>query len=245
MKKPMSDRSIDLISSKEADADSYNLFYSKGEAYEKYHRHYIKSHYFPVYCCVLDEVLRTGGKKVLEVGCGAGAFASYLMETNDLHYSGFDFSSIAVWRAAERTGQRARFWIGDARKQETYRVSYDVIVCMEALEHILADCEVIQTWRKGTSCICTVPNFDSHDHVRVFRHEDQIHERYGGLIDISTIRRVSRPLLRGRSLREYLRAVRWSRDDPRKFFALLGYKTFENLAGWFVFSGPRRADTLD
>jgi len=228
-------RRIDTVSAKEAGADSYDRFYSEGGAYEKYHQHYRKLHYFPVHCRVLDEVLRTGGKKILEVGCSAGAFAPYLMEKTDLHYSGFDFSSVAVSRAAERTGQSTRFWVGDARKRETYRVSYDVIVCMDVLEHVIADCEVIQTWRKGTNCLCTVPNFDSHDHVRVFRHEDQIHERYGEYIHIDRISRVSRPLLLGRTFREYLRALRWSRDNPKKLFALLGYNIFENLAGWFVF----------
>ena len=64
--------------------------------------------------------------------------------------------------------------------------------------------------------------------------------RYEDLIDIERIIRVPRPLFRGRTVREYLRRLRWSRDDPKRFLALLGFRTFDNLAGWFVFSGKRR-----
>ena len=120
-----------------------------------------------------------------------------------------------------------------------YDVAYDTVVCTEVLEHIEADLTVIENWKSGANCICSVPNFDFETHVRVFLTEEDVRCRYGDLIDIERIIRVARPLIRGRSVREYFRQLCWNRDNPKRFMALLGYRTFDNLAGWFVFSGKR------
>jgi 2-polyprenyl-3-methyl-5-hydroxy-6-metoxy-1,4-benzoquinol methylase len=225
----------------EATATEYDELYRCGTLYN---RHYTDTWYYPLYQTVFDAVERGGGEKIMEVGCGSGSFAHLVFDRSSIEYAGFDFSTEAIRAAQLRTGRKS-FYVGDARQRTSYSRHYDTIVCMEVLEHIQDDLDAVKLWEPGCCCVCTVPNFWDPTHVRIFRDEEDVMSRYGGLIDISTIRRVSRPLLRGRSLREYLRAVRWSRDDPRKFFALLGYKTFENLAGWFVFSGRRRADTLD
>ena len=62
----------------------------------------------------------------------------------------------------------------------------------------------------------------------------------GDLIEIERITRVAHPLFLGRTFREYLRHLCGSRVNPKRFMAMLGYKTFDNLAGWFVFSGRRK-----
>jgi 2-polyprenyl-3-methyl-5-hydroxy-6-metoxy-1,4-benzoquinol methylase len=179
----------------------------------------------------------------LEVGCGSGSFAHLLFDKTHLGYVGFDFSEKAVEKARLRTNRPDVFLLGDATHPESYQKGYDAVVCLEVLEHIEMDHQVIDNWRPGCPCVCSVPNFDDATHVRYFMSEDEIRNRYGGLIDIRRIKRVPRPLLRGRSIREYLRQLRWSRGEPKRFLAHLGYRTFENLAGWFVFSGYRHPTT--
>jgi 2-polyprenyl-3-methyl-5-hydroxy-6-metoxy-1,4-benzoquinol methylase len=58
---------------------------------------------------------------------------------------------------------------------------YDSVVCMEVLEHIERDRELIQRIAPGARCLCTVPNFPYKSHVRHFRNEQEVHQRYGEL----------------------------------------------------------------
>jgi SAM-dependent methyltransferase len=228
----------------ETPAAQYNRWYvgsaNSSGPYDDYDRPYLDSHYYPLYKRVLDEVLRLGGHRVLDVGCGSGSFAQLLMDRSNLDYLGFDFSEVAIRKARERTGQPDRFFVAKVGDAAPLRREHDTIVCLEVLEHIENDLEVVQNWKPGVLCVCSVPNFDQPDHVRFFRDEGEVARRYGHLIDFATIRRVARALVRGRGWREYLRQLRWSRNNPRRLLAMLGYKTFENLAGWILFSGRRK-----
>ncbi|MFP6746512.1 MAG: class I SAM-dependent methyltransferase, partial [Alphaproteobacteria bacterium] len=215
----------------EAPVDAYDAMY-EGEG--GYDLPYQQSIYYPMYQATLQEVVRVGAKNVLEVGCGSGSFAQMLFDCSDVTYSGFDFSSLGVEKAKVRTGKPTAFHVANALEPESYGADHDAIVCTEVLEHIEKDCDVVAIWETGVKCICAVPNFDFETHVRYFRSDEEVHSRYNGLIDIERIIQIPRPLLRGRSLRQYLRQLRWSRNEPKKMMAMLGYKTFENLAGWFV-----------
>ena len=221
---------------REAPLKVYEAMYEKESVYDFAYKH---SLYYPLFSEALQEIHRVGGRKVLEVGCGSGSFAHMLFHRSDFEYHGFDFSGAAIKKAVLRTARPAAFRVSNALASESYRVDYDTIACMEVLEHISADLDVIRLWKVGSNCVCSVPNFDYETHVRYFRNEAQVRSRYGGLVDINRIVRVPRPLFRGRTLREYFRQLRWSRHSSRRFLAHLGYRTFENLAGWFVFSGER------
>lgn len=228
---------------KEAPATVYDDLFANSAGYNE---HYKRSFYFPLMRQALERVVGSGREKFLEVGCGSGAFANYFIDSTEAGYHGFDFSPVAVEKAGARLSRNGLFYVGDARDRESYdQYEYDAIVCMEVLEHIEADRQVVGNWKPGTYCICSVPNFDYETHVRLFRDEEQVRARYGDLIDIAEITRVPRPLFLGRSFNEYLRKLRWSRNDPKKFLAHLGYKTFDNLAGWFVFSGVRTDKSAD
>ena len=174
-------------------------------------------------------------RKILEVGCGTGAFAQYVMETLPITYSGFDFANVAIQKARERTGRDDCFFIGDARNAQSYDRQYDVIVCLEVLEHIERDLDVIGHWRSGCECICSVPNFNYQTHVRWFQNEKEIASRYGHLISIRHIERIPCPLVQGRGWRAYLRQLRWSRNNPRRVLGLLGFKHSTILAAGFSF----------
>jgi 2-polyprenyl-3-methyl-5-hydroxy-6-metoxy-1,4-benzoquinol methylase len=240
------DRSNNLRAEKSV--EQYDRWYSGsggGDFYAAYDRPYWDSHYYPLYVAVLDEVLRLGARRVLEVGCGSGSFGHMLLQRTSIDYHGFDFSAAAIEKARTRTGQPERFSVARAAEGSGPLVDYDAVVCLEVLEHIENDLDVVKGWKHGCLCVCSVPNFDQPDHVRFFRHEDEVRGRYGSLIDCDTVRRIPRALVRGRGWREYFRQLRWSREEPKRLAAMLGYKTFDNLAGWFVFSGRRRgADSV-
>ncbi len=230
----------ELLREETSAADYDELYSGEGKGYTAYDRPYWDSHYYPLYKETLEEVCRLGAKQVLEVGCGSGSFAHLLLDRSKLDYHGFDFSETAIRKAGQRTGKPQHFSVAHAGDDQPMQRPYDTIVCLEVLEHIESDLDVVRGWRPGCNVVCSVPNFDQPDHVRFFLHEDEVRDRYGSLIEFDRIERVGRALVLGRGWAEYLRALRWSRDNPRRFMAMLGYKTFENLAGWLVFSGRRR-----
>ena len=234
MKFPLASRGLRR---REAPAEIYNRQFAEDE---QSRRNYRRSIYFPLYHKVCRRLNAALHREILEVGCGTGAFAQCAMENLSMTYSGFDFANVAIQKARERTGPDDCFFVGDARNAESYDRPYDVIVCLEVLEHIERDLDVIALWRPGCDCICSVPNFDYPTHVRWFRTEEEIVSRYGGLISIRHIERIPCPLVRGRGWRAYLRQLRWSRDNPRRLMGLLGYNSFDNFAGWFLFCGTRK-----
>jgi 2-polyprenyl-3-methyl-5-hydroxy-6-metoxy-1,4-benzoquinol methylase len=201
-----------------------------------------KSFFYRLYRRVVAEVEKRGIDAVLEVGCGAGSLAELLLTRTKVQYRGFDFSPVGVRRAAQRIGRRDLFFVSDAKEPSSYQWPHTGIVCTEVLEHIAADLDVVSLWRPGTQCICSVPNFAYPTHVRHFRHEDEILARYGKLFDIDMIVRVPKPVFTGNTLREYLRKVRWAREQPKKMFGLLGINTFDWYSGWFLFAGTRTHD---
>jgi 2-polyprenyl-3-methyl-5-hydroxy-6-metoxy-1,4-benzoquinol methylase len=225
------------LSQKEAQAEIYDRQHSEDE---QSRRHYGHSIWFPLYREVCRQLDAAPHGQILEVGCGTGAFAHCVLEHLAMPYRGFDFSSVAVQQAQRRTGCADCFFVGDARAAASYSRAYDTIVCLEVLEHIERDLDVIAHWRPRCECICSVPNFDYETHVRWFRNEQDIVSRYGHLISLRHICRIRCPLVRGRGWRPYLRQLRWSRNNPRRLMGLLGYRTFENFAGWFLFCGTRR-----
>lgn len=219
---------------------TYDAMYRSGGYEGVYELPYRHSHYYPLFRAVLAELRRRNARSVLEVGCGSGAFASMVFEKTRIDYAGFDFSSVAVEKARARTGRKDAFYIGDATDARSYARPRPTIVCTEVLEHVEADRRVVEIWAAGTDCICSVPNFDSSTHVRHFRSEAEVRERYGDLIDIRSIRRVKAPVLTDLSWRSYLRAIRWNRYRPRRLLDIAGFSSFDS-GGWFLFTGVRRS----
>jgi 2-polyprenyl-3-methyl-5-hydroxy-6-metoxy-1,4-benzoquinol methylase len=221
----------------EADRSVYDAMWADEPVYQLPLK---DSPYYPLFKAVADEVRRRGVTSVLEVGCGGGSLAELLLEQGGVGYHGFDFSSVAVQQAGRRLGRPDLFYVADATDPASYQRPYEGIVCTEVLEHVEHDRSAVRTWASGAPCICSVPNFDYPTHVRFFRHEDEVAERYGDLIDIDRIVRVAKPIFAGITLREYLRKLRWARDQPKRLMGLLGINTFDNIAGWFLLSGTRK-----
>lgn len=225
----------------EWESGEYDRVYASGGNEQIYDLPYRLSGYYPLFKGVLSASLTMQAKAILEVGCGTGGFAHLWADRgNGGAYRGFDFSPVAVARAQARLGRRDSFWVGDARQPQHYEGDFDTVVCTEVLEHIEADREVVSLWPKGVGCICSIPNFEADNHVRVFASEQQVRDRYGDLIEIDGIRRIKKPYLFNLSWQTYWRELRWNRYRPERLKKILGFEDFDRGGGWFLFTGQRR-----
>lgn len=81
----------------------------------------------------------TPKKSVLEIGCGGGGLAEFILKTGVKAYSGFDFSETAVTNARQRLGEfeEARIWRSDALDPKTYSKKYDCLVAHQFLHCLI------------------------------------------------------------------------------------------------------------
>jgi 2-polyprenyl-3-methyl-5-hydroxy-6-metoxy-1,4-benzoquinol methylase len=175
---------------------------------------------------------------ILEVGCGSGVLAEILIKSG-VSYRGFDFNPIAVEQARKRNGAD-KHYVADATDPTSYPNNYDGIMCCEVLEHISEDLQTIRLWKPGTVCVCSVPSFDYSTHVRFFRDEGEVIERYSKLLNIEKIERLAKSPAAVLTWPEYFRHLRWARNNPKRFAALLGLNQFNWHGGWFIFTSTRR-----
>jgi SAM-dependent methyltransferase len=132
---------------------------------------------------MVDRVRTAGAQRVLEIGCGSGQLAKYLLEQGNVgSYTGVDFSAHAIEIAREAVPE-AEFVVGDALDPAIYQREFDCLICTEVLEHIIDDLGVLSLIPSGTRCVCTIPDFPYASHVRHFRSEDEVLDRYGPLFE--------------------------------------------------------------
>jgi len=161
---------------------------------DEYKLDYPDSRYYFVWTVIVDRVRRLGAKRVLEIGCGPGQLARFLMDQGVESYVGLDFSATAL-DLARQNAPGATFVLDDARTSDVYRKqSYDLLICTEVLEHIQADLEVLSNFPRGVPCICSVPSFPYRSHVRHFRNCAEVASRYQPLLDKFTVYALSMPV---------------------------------------------------
>lgn len=150
--------------------------YNKGyKGAKKYECHFTESPYFEIWQHVVSII--NPDSKVLDLGCGTGQFANMLID-NDINLSyGVDFSTTAINMANKVV--EGNFYQGDLYDKAIYdKHEYDTVVCLEVLEHINRDLEVLSNISKGTNIIITVPSYDSIGHVRHFNNINSVISRY-------------------------------------------------------------------
>src|SRR6266536_1395827 len=144
-----------------------------------YQAPYQDSPYYFLWSIIVDRLRRDGVKRVLEIGCGTGQLAAYLLDQGIETYAGMDFSPKAIEYAREAAPE-GRFVVDDARTSAIYsEEQHDVLICTEVLEHIPDDLSVVRSFRPETRCLFSVPSYNSEGHVRFFRDAASVKERYG------------------------------------------------------------------
>jgi SAM-dependent methyltransferase len=120
--------------------------------------------------------------RIVDLGCGPGQFAAVLRSITDVPYVGYDFSEVAIQQARARKLEGCIF--EKASFPEVVLSKDTQFICLEVLEHIEHDIELIRRLPFGASLVFSVPNYDSAGHVRTFPSVESIEERYGSILDM-------------------------------------------------------------
>lgn len=148
------------------------------ESDSRYSKHYSESDWYFLWTVVVDRIMRSGVRSVLDLGCGPGQFASLLCDKGLTQYCGVDFSARCI-ELAKQVCPRFEFRVADICNTDVIEsCDYDCVVALEFLEHVENDIQVLDRIKSGTKLFGTVPNFSHISHVRHFSSEDEVRDRY-------------------------------------------------------------------
>jgi 2-polyprenyl-3-methyl-5-hydroxy-6-metoxy-1,4-benzoquinol methylase len=165
------------------EAAYYDEVYKKGE--DLYLRaHPLSLTQTPVRAAVVGHLMRkfkNPEKNICEIGCGPGYLAEMLQSIHWYNYVGVDFSRIAL--EMFRTRSPLPTVCMDIRSDAFFEwleklASIEVFVCLEVLEHLEQDRELLRRLPKGKHLVGSVPNFASEAHQRSFESAEAVEERY-------------------------------------------------------------------
>jgi ubiquinone/menaquinone biosynthesis C-methylase UbiE len=101
-----------------------------------------------------------GAERILDAGCGEGFVISYLLQGNDgLTITGMDCSLEAIEMARQMV-PGVLFDVGDLREMPYGDDSFDLVMCLEVLEHLPDPHKGLRELRRVTSahCLVSVPH---------------------------------------------------------------------------------------
>jgi 2-polyprenyl-3-methyl-5-hydroxy-6-metoxy-1,4-benzoquinol methylase len=109
---------------------------------------------------VWNLVSATGAESVLDVGCGEGFTIERLLAVDGrLPMQGLDYDWPALLRAQE-SHPDVFFQMGDIRRLPYGRDSFDLVLCLEVLEHLREPSAALDELKRvsGRHCLISVPN---------------------------------------------------------------------------------------
>ena len=117
------------------------------------------------------------GLKILDIGCGRGAFVRYAKEnfSYKVEYTGYDISQLAIDKAKE-LDKESKYEVIEWKDYNTNK-KFDVICLGEVLEHIEDTDVFVSKLHQMTNikAILTVPKEDDNDndaHIYSFKSDD-------------------------------------------------------------------------
>jgi len=110
--------------------------------------------------CVGELVGGVGAQRILDVGCGEGFTIDRLLRANGrLPIQGLDYDWPALQRA-RRHHPRTFFQMGDIGQLPYANDSFDLVLCLEVLEHLVEPMDALEEVGRVSSgyCLISVPN---------------------------------------------------------------------------------------
>lgn len=89
----------------------------------------------PMYGEIINRIMSTNAKKILDVGCGTGNVLIKLSSNRDLKLYGLDISEKMIEIAKKNLGDKAELKVGDSEYMPWEDNSFDVIVCNASFHH--------------------------------------------------------------------------------------------------------------
>ncbi|MGB9300650.1 MAG: methyltransferase domain-containing protein [Anaerolineae bacterium] len=99
-------------------------------------------------------------RSILDVGCGEGFAIDYLLRADgQLRIQGLDYDWPALRQAKEKH-PGVLFQMGDIRRLPYASASFDLVLCLEVLEHLAEPVPALEELRRvtGQRCLISVPN---------------------------------------------------------------------------------------
>lgn len=176
IKKKVELKNKNEIAGFEQDSSWYDKAFINNQHWKK---DYNKSPYYFLWTVIIDRVVNRKEEmpSILDLGCGAGQLAYYLMKSGVKNYVGIDFSKERIDFAKNKC-EDFEFLNCDFFSIQFDDIDYDTVICLETLEHINDDVKLLEKIKSGSSFIGSVPNFPFTSHVRHFKTKDQVSERY-------------------------------------------------------------------
>lgn len=140
----------------------------------------------PIFNRILGILKELEVRLALDIGCGLGTLMTLCLDKG-IVCNGFDFSSEAIGYC--KAHGLHGMWVGDARDEKNYQIQCDAYLATEVMEHVKKDFKIIEHLRPHVPFIFSVPEFMSSrsSHVRRFRSESEILERYSEGLNIQRI----------------------------------------------------------
>lgn len=145
--------------------------------------HYTESQYFPMWTIIAGRIYRSPVRSILDIGCGPGQVAQLLRDKGIKKYLGIDFSTERI-KQARIVCPEFDFLAVDVFETDLLsNHDYDGVVCLEFLEHVERDLQVIEKLRPGVLFWGSVPNLQAKQHVRYFHNRKEVMQRYEDYFD--------------------------------------------------------------
>lgn len=116
----------------------------------------------PWHQAVLPYLHLAHGRRVLEIGCGRGAFARHVASLGPSLLVACDYSEVAVRMAADLS-QEPDYAVADIQRLPFAEDSFDLVISCETIEHVpnpsTAVAELSRVLRPGGTLLLTTPNY--------------------------------------------------------------------------------------